>query len=127
LQLAFCGTVYSGKGEGKKFVALPWVQRQIKQKLGFSPFPGTLNLHLDAESQKKRSQLDKSSEFTIHPEDGFFVGKLFAAQIGNVFCAVVLPVVPNYPVDVLEIVAENCLREKLKIKDGSCVSVLVTV
>ena len=121
------GTVFSGKGEGKKFVALPWVQRQITQKLGFSPYLGTLNLRLSSENIAKRTQLEKSADITIAPEKGFFAGKLYPAHIGGVTCAVIVPIVPNYPADILEIVAENCLREKLKLEDGDCVSVWVTL
>jgi riboflavin kinase, archaea type len=121
------GAVFSGKGEGKKFVALPWVQHQIRQELGFSPYLGTLNLRLSAQNIAKRVQLEKSEGITIKPEKGFFAGKLYPAHIGNIECAVIVPIVPNYPADILEVVAESCLREKLKLEDGDCVSVLVTL
>jgi riboflavin kinase, archaea type len=127
LQITLKGTVFSGKGEGKKFVALPWVQRQISEKLGFSPFLGTLNLRLSAQNIAKRTQMEKSEGITIAPEKGFFSGKLYPAHIGAIACAVIVPIVPNYPADILEVVAESCLREKLKLEDGDCVSVLVTL
>jgi riboflavin kinase, archaea type len=127
LQITLKGTVFSGKGEGKKFVALPWVQRQIAVKLGFSPYLGTLNLRLSAENIAKRAQLEKSEGITIAPEKGFFAGKLYPTKIGGVSCAVIVPIVPNYPTDILEVVAESCLREKLKLEDGDCASVLVTL
>jgi riboflavin kinase len=114
-------------GEGKKFVALQWVQRQIAQKLGFSPFLGTLNLRLSAQNIAKKELLEKSEGITIKPEKGFFAGKLYPAQICGVACAVIVPIVPNYPADILEIVAESCLREKLKLENGNCLSVLVTI
>jgi CTP-dependent riboflavin kinase len=121
------GTVFSGKGEGKKFVALPWVQRQIAQKLGFSSYLGTLNLRLSAQNIAKRAQLIKSEGITIAPEKGFFAGKLYPANICGIACAFIVPAVPSYPADILEVVAENCLRTKLKLKDGDCVSVSVTL
>ena len=40
------GKVISGSNQGKKFVNLPWVKKQIKLKLGFDPYLGTLNLHI---------------------------------------------------------------------------------
>jgi riboflavin kinase, archaea type len=127
LQISLEGTVFSGLGEGKKFVALPWVRRQIAQKLGFSPYLGTLNLRLSNQNIAKRAQLEKSEAITIVPERGFFAGKLYPAKIGAVACAVIVPIVPNYPKEILEIVAESCLRERLKLEDGDCVSVSVIV
>jgi riboflavin kinase len=117
------GTVFSGKGEGKKFVALPWVTKQIEALVGFLPYLGTLNLMLSEENQKKKAKLQSSGGFAIKPEEGFFEGKLFPAKIMGFACAVIVPLVPNYPNDVLEIIAKENLREKLKIKDGSHVEV----
>jgi riboflavin kinase len=42
-------------------------------------------------------------------------------------CAIVIPDVPNYPEDVLEIVAPVNLREKLQLKDGDHVEIEVTL
>jgi CTP-dependent riboflavin kinase len=36
------GLVFSGKAEGAKFVSLSWVRTQIKEKIGFDPYNGTL-------------------------------------------------------------------------------------
>ncbi|PIU59668.1 riboflavin kinase, partial [Candidatus Bathyarchaeota archaeon CG07_land_8_20_14_0_80_47_9] len=44
--LCIKGKISTGKGEGAQFVKLPWVRKQIIQKLGFTPFPGTLNIRL---------------------------------------------------------------------------------
>ena len=52
------GKVFSGRGEGKKFIELPWVKRQIIKKLGFKPYLGTLDVKLTEKSAKKRKILD---------------------------------------------------------------------
>ncbi len=126
-KLVFNGTVYSGKGEGKKFVDLPWVKKQIEDKLGFSPYLGTLNLHLAEGSIKKKVLLEKATGIEISPQLGFCPGVMFKAKIGDLDCAIVIPKIPNYPTNVLEIIAPVCLRERLKLVDGSLVSVLVNV
>src|SRR3990172_8998141 len=46
-QLKFEGRVASGIGQGAQFLALDWVQSQLQQLLGFTPFPGTLNLRVE--------------------------------------------------------------------------------
>lgn len=126
-KLVFEGTVYSGKGEGKKFVDLPWVKKQIEEKLEFSPYLGTLNLHLAEGSIKRKVLLENATGLDINPQLGFCSGVMYKAQIGDLDCAVVIPKVPNYPSDVLEIIAPVCLRERLKLFDGSLVYVLVNV
>lgn len=125
MHLELAGTVFSGKGEGKKFTNLSWVEQQIKDKLHFTPFPGTLNIHLEKENQKK--QLDAADSMMIIPKKGYCYGKLFKAQINGLECGIVIPQTPNYPNNVLEIIAPVYLREKLKLKDGSKVVVTLTV
>ncbi|MEM4238834.1 MAG: DUF120 domain-containing protein, partial [Nitrososphaerota archaeon] len=40
------GRVFSGMGEGAYYISLPWYRDQIRKKLGFDPYPGTLNVNL---------------------------------------------------------------------------------
>jgi riboflavin kinase len=126
-KIVFKGTVFSGTGNGKKFVDLPWVKRQIEEKLGFSPYSGTLNIHLTKEGVEKKALLENSKGIGIEPQVGYCPGILFKACMDALECAVVIPKVPNYPSDVLEVIAPVCLRRQLKLVDGSLVAVSVTV
>ncbi len=126
-KIIFKGRVFSGKGEGKKFVDLPWVKRQIEEKIGFSPYSGTLNLHLNEPSLKKKISLETTDGKVIEPQAGYCSGVMFKACIGTLDCAVVVPKVPSYPSDVLEVIAPVCLREKFGLLDGSLVTVCVNV
>jgi riboflavin kinase len=126
-QLDFRGTVFSGSGTGKDFVELPWVRAQIEQKLGFTPYPGTLNLRLTKAETVKRRILDPPCGIWVKPEVGYFFGVFFRAIVLDVEAAVVIPLVPSYPVDVLEVVAPLYLRGKLGKGDGDVVVVTVTV
>jgi len=126
-KIVFEGTVFSGTGNGKKFICLPWVKQQIEEKLGFSPYSGTLNIRLNKESAKKKILLEKAEGIEVEPQVGYCPGVLFKACIGALECAVVVPKVPNYPSDVLEVIAPVCLRERLKLVDGSLVTVSVNV
>ncbi len=125
--LIFEGIVYSGKGTGKNFVALPWVQAQIERKLGFTPYPGTLNLQLTEETREKRKFLDPKKGLLVKPEIGYYAGVLFRASIECLECAIVAPLMPDYPSDVLEIISSLYLRRKLGLIDGNRVTVCVTV
>ena len=126
-EIVFKGTVFSGTGEGQKFIDLPWVKRQIQEKLGFTPYSGTLNIHLTEESVKQKKDLENVKQLEIYPEKGYCIGKLIKAHIDSVEGAVIIPQIPNYPSDILEVIAPWYLRERLKITDGSEVAVTFNV
>ncbi|MDH5746810.1 MAG: CTP-dependent riboflavin kinase [Candidatus Bathyarchaeota archaeon] len=124
--LCIKGMVFSGKGEGAKFIELPWVRKQITEKLGFTPHPGTLNIKLTRESLKLRTLLGKTGAIEISPAAGFHRGRCFKAYlINNLKCAVVIPETPNYPRDIIELIAPINLREKLQLRDGDYVQVKI--
>jgi riboflavin kinase len=124
-RIEFSGTVFSGEGDGKKFIELPWVRRQITEKLGFTPYPGTVNLKLTEKSTKKRKWLEKAPAVKFCPAEGYCDGLLFKAFIGILQCAIIIPQVTGYPKDLLEIIASVNLRETLSLED--CCEVTVTV
>ena len=123
----FEGEVVSGKGSGKKYLALPWVRSQIKEKLGYAPFLGTLNLKLNADSVKLKERLAKANSLMICPAEGYCLGLVFHANVDNLDCAVVVPKVEGYPKDMLEVIAKVNLRERLHLKDGDPVMVKVAL
>jgi riboflavin kinase len=59
--------VADGVGGGKDFFEDEAVKRQIKEKTGFTPYPGSLNIRLTKESQEKRLKLQRDCEEHIHP------------------------------------------------------------
>ncbi len=121
------GNVFSGKGQGKRFVELPWVKRQLIEKTGFAPYAGTLNVRLDEESTRQRANLDSAEGIEVKPENGYYSGFLFKVKLQDTICFIVIPEVPNYPKNVIEIIAEDNLREKYNLKNEKRVTVLVTV
>jgi riboflavin kinase len=120
------GQVFSGKGEGTTFVSLPWAKRQIEEKLGFTLFPGTLNIELTREGTRMREMLKGEDGFAIMPASGYCPARLFRAKLGGVECGLVFPQIAGYPVNVVELVSYVNLREKLCLFDGSRVEVRVT-
>jgi len=115
------GAVSSGKGIGKKFVQLEWVQKQFEEKLGFRCYPGTLNLTLADREIRKREKLEKFKGIKIIPKNGYCEAKCFRAKIENfeeIKVALILPLVSNYPKNLIEIISPYNLRERLNLKDG---------
>ena len=121
--LVLKGRIFPGKSEGAKFIRLRWVQRQIKEKLGFLPYRGTLNIRLTEESIGRKKALTRTNGLEILPATGYCGGKLFRAHLGNVECAVVFPEIADYPEDVIEVIASVNLRRKLGLADGDFIKV----
>jgi len=120
------GRVFSGGGTGSLFVNLPWAKKQFKKKLGFNPYPGTLNLQLSPETDVKELRNATKGIKIKSPEEGFYEGRCFKALImEKLWGAVVVPDVPGYPSDLLEVLAPVNLRETLGLRDG--VEIEVTV
>lgn len=105
---------------------LPWVTEQIEEKLGFTPYPGTLNLKLSREGVKNRSLLQKTAGMQVSLSQGFHTGRIFEASLReDVECGIVIPQIPNYPQDVIEVIASTNLREKLGLEDGDHVEIRI--
>jgi riboflavin kinase len=126
-KIKLSGKVFSGQGNGTRFLGLLWVKRQIKEKLGFTPYLGTLNVRLFEESARRRKLLEKATAMQVCPAEGFCSGKIFKASVGVLECAIVVPEVPGYATDVLEIIAPGNLREKLQLADGDRITVTVNL
>jgi riboflavin kinase len=125
--IKFVGSVYTGQGCGRFFVEMPWVMRQLKQIMGFTPYLGTLNLHLTPQGTAQRARLTPQNGALVKPENGYLPGYLYKAKIFDADCYVVLPDVPDYPKELLEVIAAENLRSKFKINDGDTVTVTVNI
>lgn len=120
------GRVYPGKGDGAKFMKLSWVKNQIKEKLGFAPYPGTLDVRITEESVKLKRALAEGDGIKILPVPGFYPGKCYKASFKTELkCAIVLPEVACYPEDLIEIIGSENLRKKFRLSDGDPVQVKV--
>ena len=126
-KIKLSGKVFSGKGGGKKFLHLPWVNLQITAKLSFTPYLGTLNIQLSNNSAAKKKILGKVASFMVCPAEGYCNGKLFKASIGTLECGIVIPEVASYPHNILEVIAPVNLREKLQLADGDKITVTVSL
>jgi riboflavin kinase len=128
--LELTGTIESGMGEGEYYIALDGYQRQFQDKLGYSPFPGTLNLALDEESTRARSALDRPDGILIeeweNDERTFGAVTCYPATIGGVDGHVIEPHRSHYPDDMLELIAPVKLVDELGVGDGDELTVEVT-
>ena len=122
------GKVFSGSGEGAKFIQLPWVKRQIAEKLGFIPYPGTLNIKIIEGSHELEKLLKKEKAIEVLPAKGFCRGRcLKAILMDNLKCAIVVPEILNYAENTIEVIAQVNLREKFGLRDGDIVEVNIAI
>jgi len=83
-------------------------------------------MKLTKQSIIARKQLSKWKAIEIVPVKGFCCGLCFRARImDKVEGAIIIPQVPSYPEDVLEVIAPLPLREKLELRDGDEVRLTV--
>lgn len=118
------GELFSGMREGGYYISEEGYRRQFKEKLGFDPYPGTLNLKLKSRSDlQAKKTLQTYLGIIIEPFEN--KGRTF----GSVKCfktlindkeegAVLLIQRTHYGEDVLEVISPVYLREKMKLKDG---------
>lgn len=129
LILHLTGVVSSGLGEGRFFTSLPWAAAEFEKKLGFIPYPGTFNVTVtDALWEQARAQMDRQSGIAIEPPPGFCKAKCFRVAIAHrVVGAAVVPEIPGYPRDKLEVLAPIAVRTALGVEDGDEIVVEMSV
>ncbi len=123
------GTVFTGLGEGAYYVSKDSYRNQIMEKLGFTPYPGTLNVKLTSDYDiKTRKDLEAYPALEVmgfqNENRSFGLVKCYPAIIGgSVKGALVTALRSHYDASVLEIIAPVCLRKQLDLKDGNKVKV----
>ena len=112
------GKVVTGLGESGKFLAIDWVNREVCGKFKFTPFCGTLNIHVEDPAIQRELKKRGTDRITSY-EEGFCDALTYRGRINDRYeCGVIIPLVPNYPEQILEIIAPVHLKDALGIHDG---------
>ncbi len=125
------GRVFSGLGQGGYFTQLDWVKQQCQDKLGFTPYPGTLNLRVDREYLAVIEKLREGEGVAIlSPSADFCPAKGYPISIGGIEAAIIAPDAEHYtdelhPSDVIEIIAPVNIKKALSIADGDELSLII--
>ena len=122
------GKVVSGAGEGANFTQINWVQEQCNERLGFKPYPGTLNLEISREYIPIIESLNREEGVElISPDPKFCNAKAFAVSLGDISGAIIMPdeKVRIHAENIIEIIAPLNIKASLNIGDGDFISVAI--
>ncbi|HEV51540.1 MAG TPA: CTP-dependent riboflavin kinase [Thermoprotei archaeon] len=130
---SFEALVSSGLGDGAYYMSLEGYLAEFVKKLGFKPFPGTLNLKITG-SFPNRDYLASISKYKIaaFEQEGRVMGalKFVRASVSRgeeeVPGALIFPERTHHSNDVIEFIAPVKVREQLGLKDGDSVVVRVS-
>ena len=122
------GRVETGLGQGGRFVALGWVRAGVRRLVGFTPYPGTLNVRLDPGEPRRRWRAvrrRRAPELTP-PRAGGCGARLIPLLVaGRVPAVAVVPDVTRHGHQVVEVIAPGHLRRRLGLRDGDRVRLVV--
>jgi riboflavin kinase len=128
--LVFEGTVFSGLGQGAYYMRQGDYRGQMREKLGFDPYLGTLNLRLREGYLEQRRRLDGLPAIVLRGfksrEREFGGGRCYPAVVnGEVEGALVVADRTSHDLSVLEVIAPVNLRERFGLRDGDAIRVEV--
>lgn len=127
------GTVFAGLGEGAYYISKETYKNQFIQKLGFHPYPGTLNLKLTKDYDLRiRKDLDAYPAIEIqgfvNENRTFGLVKCYKVRIENkIDGALVFALRGHYDLSVLEVIAPVSLRNELNLVEGQKVKIEIFI
>ena len=117
------GEVATGLGKGSYFLSRDFYKNEFERKLGFIPFPGTLNIVVDEKYQDEIRDIKNSCQNIIKPHNEFGAAKYIEATLNDkIKGAIVFPAKTIHEENYLEFISENKVRDELDLTDGDIVS-----
>jgi riboflavin kinase, archaea type len=131
----FKGRVVSGMGEGAYYMSLDGYKKQFKEKLGYEPYPGTLNIKLvDQIFVNSRREISRYPSIFINgfSDNSRTYGwaKCYKANINEGIvnnAAVIVLERTHYDDTMLEVIAPISIKETMGIKNGDEISLKILI
>ncbi len=127
------GEIISGMGEGAYYMSLKGYTKQFKSKIGYVPFPGTLNVKLYqkeyVESIQRIDELDgqKINSFSDGKRTYGWV-KCFTAKLNKTInCQLIRLERTHYDNSTIEVISKNNICKAANLKLGSKVSIKIII
>lgn len=115
------GKIVEGSRQGGYYLSLKHYKDHIKERFGFVPYPGTLNIKIKEKDLIKREEILKK-ELVIIP--GFSTqkrtyGEMFAypGKLNNFKVVLVFPIRTHHGKEIIEVIAEKDIMKEIKNKN----------
>jgi len=122
------GRIVSGAKKAAFFTQLDWVLEQCSEKLGFKPFPGTLNIEILPESLLDVESIQEEKGIELVPSDSAFcTAQVLPVLIEEIDAAIIIPAekVRVHGKNIIEAIAPMSLKDALNIDDGDTVTLTI--
>lgn len=125
------GYVVSGMGEGAYYMSLSGYTKQFKKKIGYVPFPGTLNVKLErkefVEASKQVEDLDGIliKGFSDGKRTYGWVKCFFCVLNKKTECHLIKLERTHHDPTIVELISKVNIRKNANLKDGSKVSIVI--
>lgn len=127
------GTLVTGMGEGAYYMSLRGYTKQFKTKIGYIPFPGTLNVKLGkkeyTEAVRQFEGMD-GIQIDGHSDGKRTYGwvKCFNAKLNSsIDCQLIRLERTHHDSSTIELISKNNLRKSAKLSDGSKVTISIPI
>lgn len=117
------GKITSGLGQAQHFLSREGYCRQFEARLGYVPFPGTLNILLDEPFPTEAPSIE--IEGFREGDKSFGCCRCYHIKINGIDAAVVRPERSCHPPELIEVIAPVHLRRALRLVDGDSVSIIL--
>ena len=124
------GKIISGAREAAFFTQLDWVKEQCLDKLGFAPYPGTVNIEVSKEDIATLMRIKEEEGIRLIPPDPQFCeGRTLRASIEGVDGCVFIPPqdVNIHEPNIVEFMAPVMVKSTLGVDDGDFLTVSVEI
>ncbi|MEO9277643.1 MAG: DUF120 domain-containing protein [Nitrososphaera sp.] len=131
--IEFRGVIMSGMGEGAYYMAMKGYTKQFKAKLGYVPFPGTLNVKLkDKEFVEAKRSLEGYPAVMVN---GFSDGKrtygwvkCYPCKVNNlVDASLILLERTHHDDSIIELISKDNIKKATKLSTGSQIYIRVPI
>jgi CTP-dependent riboflavin kinase len=118
--MVLTGTIVKGVGQASYFTSLDWVQEQCLAKLGFKPYPGTLNVELPAQDVRIMEACREKGVELLSPDPAFCNARALRVSVQSLPGALILPAeeVSVHATNIVEIISPVSIKDTLGMADG---------
>jgi riboflavin kinase len=129
----FEGHIITGMGEGAYYMSLDGYKKQFKEKLGYEPYPGTLNIKLNSmlfvEAKKEMLKYPSINIEGFSDQSRTFGWvKCYPASINdskNINSSILILERTHYDDSIIELIAPFSIKEQFSLKNGDYIKLKV--